>query len=55
MNVLKLFKESLCKHEWCKEVVETTYLDIGGCKFTTGCPRWTCKKCGKISWVNPHT
>jgi len=44
-----------CHHEWRKNYEERVIFEDGAGQHTGLRPKWTCKKCGKISWVNPTT
>ncbi len=43
-----------CQHEWLKSYEECVIFDDGAGEHTGMSPKWTCKKCGKVTRVNPH-
>jgi hypothetical protein len=46
--------QELCQHDWSKSYEEWVVFDDAVAEHTGLRPKWTCKKCGKVSWTNPH-
>ena len=46
--------QETCQHEWVKSYEECVIFDDGAGEHTGMSPKWTCKKCGKVTRVNPH-
>lgn len=42
-----------CLHEWRKSYEERVMFDDGVGEHTGVQPKWTCKKCGKVSYTEP--
>jgi hypothetical protein len=54
MNIFRKVYQGLCHHEWEESDEELIFCDDGATQDGTIVSKWTCKKCGKVSWANPH-
>ena len=54
MNIFRKVYQGLCHHEWEEPEEGLIIYDDGATQGGTAAYKWVCKKCGKVSWRNPH-
>ena len=53
MNILKKIFQCVCIHKWKQSYEEYVEFDDGVGEHTAMRRIWTCKRCGKVSYMRP--